>query len=202
MAYNTEQKIFETLELAEQCGVNTVTESSKIRRTSMSANDPQRPRHLSSDQGCDRRRFLEAAAAIPAALAAAQVWSDVSAAERPASPGAAKMPHVMLGGHSISRLIVGCHDIDAGSHLGPIHNAAASEFYTLEQAVKAIQQTKRSCLAFKILAGGRRYDIERAFRETFAGIKPTDAVVVGIYDRYSDQAGQNADLVRRLGSRS
>jgi hypothetical protein len=67
---------------------------------------------------------------------------------------------------------------------------------------KAIRQTKRPCLAFKILAAGRRHDVEQAFRETFAAIKPTDAVIVGIYDRYSDQAGQNAALARRFGSRS
>jgi len=67
---------------------------------------------------------------------------------------------------------------------------------------KAIRQSKRPCLAFKILAAGRRTDVEQAFRETLAGIKPTDAVIVGIYDRYSDQAGQNAALVRRFGGRS
>jgi hypothetical protein len=67
---------------------------------------------------------------------------------------------------------------------------------------KAIQKTKRPCLAFKILAAGRRLDVEQAFRETFAGIKPIDAVIVGIYDRYSDQAGQNAALARRFGCRA
>jgi alpha-L-fucosidase len=67
---------------------------------------------------------------------------------------------------------------------------------------KAVRQSKRPCLAFKILAAGRRYDVERAFQETFAGIKPSDAVIVGIYDRYSDQAAQNAALVRRFGSQS
>jgi hypothetical protein len=67
---------------------------------------------------------------------------------------------------------------------------------------KAIRQTKKTCLAFKILAAGRRLDVEQAFKETFAGIKPTDAVIVGIYDRYSDQAGQNAGLARRFGCRS
>ena len=65
---------------------------------------------------------------------------------------------------------------------------------------KAIRQTKKTCLAFKILAAGRRNDVEAAFRETFAAIKPTDAVIVGIYDRYSDQAGQNAGLACKYGS--
>jgi hypothetical protein len=68
---------------------------------------------------------------------------------------------------------------------------------------KAIQHTKRPCLAFKILAAGRlserREWVEQAFRETFAAIKPTDGVIVGIYDRYGDQAAEDAALVRRFG---
>jgi hypothetical protein len=170
-----------------------------------------------------RRDFLKMAAAIPMALTAAGVCgTDASAGE--AKPGdATKMPLIPLGKHSISRLIVGCHDIDAGSHLGPVHNTCVYERHRSAEELKkylghvpvspgevylrddpprmfkAIRQTKRTCLAFKILAGGRRYDVEQAFRETFAGIKPTDAVIVGIYDRYSDQAGQNAGLARRFG---
>jgi hypothetical protein len=68
---------------------------------------------------------------------------------------------------------------------------------------KAMRQTKRTCLAFKILAAGRFSDrpewVERAFKDTFAAIKPNDGVIVGIYDRYADQAAQNAALVRRFG---
>ena len=69
---------------------------------------------------------------------------------------------------------------------------------------KAIQQTKRPCLAFKILAAGRLSDhrqwVERAFRETLQSIKPSDAVIVGMYDQYADQAADNAAMVRRFGS--
>lgn len=69
---------------------------------------------------------------------------------------------------------------------------------------QAIRQTKRTCLAFKILAAGRLSErqawVEQAFRETFAGIKPCDAVIVGIYDRYSDQPAEDADYVRRFGA--
>jgi len=68
---------------------------------------------------------------------------------------------------------------------------------------KAMRQTKRPCLAFKILAAGRlserREWVERAFRETFTSIKPTDGVIIGIYDRYSDQPAECAALVRRYG---
>jgi hypothetical protein len=66
-----------------------------------------------------------------------------------------------------------------------------------------IQRTKRPCLAFKILAAGRLCDhrdlYERAFEETFHAIKRQDAVIVGIYDRYSDQPAEDAALVRKYG---
>jgi len=67
---------------------------------------------------------------------------------------------------------------------------------------KVVQQTKRTCLAFKILAAGRLSEnhkwVENAFRQTFQSIKPNDAVIVGIYDRYSDQAAKNAEFTREF----
>lgn len=69
---------------------------------------------------------------------------------------------------------------------------------------RVINQTTRPCLAFKILAAGRLSDrkqwVRRAFRETLQSIKRTDGIIVGIYDRYSDQAGECADYVRRYSS--
>ena len=71
---------------------------------------------------------------------------------------------------------------------------------------KAVRQTKRTCLAFKILAAGRlserRQWVEQAFRQTCESIKPTDGIIIGIYDRYSDQPKQNADFVRRFTTKS
>ncbi len=71
---------------------------------------------------------------------------------------------------------------------------------------KAIRQTRRPCLAFKILAAGRLSErkqwVEQAFRQAFESIKPNDAVIVGIYDRYSDQPAENAEYVRRFSSLS
>jgi hypothetical protein len=69
---------------------------------------------------------------------------------------------------------------------------------------KSVQQTKRPCLAFKILAAGRlserKEQVEQAFREAFRSIKPGDGVIVGIYDRYSDQPMEDAALVRRFAT--
>ena len=68
---------------------------------------------------------------------------------------------------------------------------------------RVVRQTDKPCLAFKILAAGRlserREWVEEAFRQTFESIKSTDGVIVGIYDRYSDQPAENANLVRRYG---
>jgi hypothetical protein len=71
---------------------------------------------------------------------------------------------------------------------------------------QSVRQTRRTCLAFKILAAGRlskrKAWVERAFRETFEAVKPGDGVIVGIYDRYSDQVAENAAYVRKYSSLS
>ena len=69
-----------------------------------------------------------------------------------------------------------------------------------------MRQTSRPCLAFKILAAGRlserKESVEQAFRECFQSIKPNDAVIVGIYDRYADQPAENAEYTRRFSALS
>ena len=70
----------------------------------------------------------------------------------------------------------------------------------------AMRRTTKPCLAFKILAAGRLSDqdilVEEAFRETFRQIKPTDAVIVGMYPEYEDQVAQNAGWVREFSELS
>jgi len=71
-----------------------------------------------------------------------------------------------------------------------------------ELMYRTIRNTNKPCLAFKILAATRRCktpaDVEEAFREAFANIKPTDAVVVGMFPKYSDQVAENARIVKSL----
>ena len=68
---------------------------------------------------------------------------------------------------------------------------------------RAMRQSRRPCLAFKILAAGRlseRADwVENAFRQTYEAIKPTDGVIIGLYDKFSDQAAEDAEFARRFG---
>ena len=51
------------------------------------------------------------------------------------------------------------------------------------EMLKVMKQTKKPCLVYKILASGRLCEkpefVEATFKEYFANIKPTDAVVVG-----------------------
>jgi hypothetical protein len=69
---------------------------------------------------------------------------------------------------------------------------------------RAIQGTKKPCLVYKILAAGRRVgspsEIRQCFETAFAHIKPTDAVIVGMYQQWGDQVGENATLVREVAS--
>lgn len=68
---------------------------------------------------------------------------------------------------------------------------------------ETISKTTKTCLAFKILAAGRTCDtpeqVRRAFEFVFGHIKPTDAVIVGMYPRYTDEIKENANLVRMYG---
>ncbi len=70
---------------------------------------------------------------------------------------------------------------------------------------QAIRGTRKPCLAYKILAAGRRIDspaqVRQAFETAFKNIKPTDAIIVGMYQQFNDQAAENATLVRDICSR-
>jgi hypothetical protein len=67
----------------------------------------------------------------------------------------------------------------------------------------AIRAVAKPVLAFKILAASRlsrsQADLDGAFRYAFANVKPGDAVVVGLFSKYSDQVAANARLTFRYG---
>lgn len=71
---------------------------------------------------------------------------------------------------------------------------------------KMIQQTDKTCLAFKILAAGRVCDkqmlLEKAFSDAFSGIKTRDAVIVGMFPKWTDHIGINVGLVRKYGGKA
>ncbi|HBY60384.1 MAG TPA: hypothetical protein DEH78_11210 [Solibacterales bacterium] len=71
-----------------------------------------------------------------------------------------------------------------------------------ERMTKMVRQTKRPCLAFKLLAAGRSArprDVEAAFRFAYANIKPGDAAIVGMCGRFKDEVTENVNLAMRYG---
>lgn len=89
-----------------------------------------------------------------------------------------------------SALVSGVQDVDG-------------EVYLAEDRARmceAIRATDKQCLAFKILAAGRNCatqdDVRAAFDFAFRHIKPTDAVVVGMFTRDLDQVALNTAYAR------
>ncbi len=69
-----------------------------------------------------------------------------------------------------------------------------------EKMFKVIQSVSKPCLVIKIMGAGRNCDTpentRETFRYTFERIKPTDAVIVGMFPKYQNQIEQNARFVR------
>jgi len=67
-----------------------------------------------------------------------------------------------------------------------------------------VRQSKKICLGFKILAAGRLsgdpFKLQQAFRFAFQNIKPTDAVIVGMYPRFHDEISENVGLARKFAT--
>jgi hypothetical protein len=65
-----------------------------------------------------------------------------------------------------------------------------------------IRATKKPCIAFKVLAAGRAIGSRERIREEFTfalrNIKPTDVILVGMYQQFSDQVGEDAALVSEI----
>ena len=70
------------------------------------------------------------------------------------------------------------------------------------QMFKVIQAVKQPCLAYKVLAAGRRVggpaEVRAAFKTALDSVKPTDGMIVGMYQQFGDQVGENVALVREL----
>jgi hypothetical protein len=70
--------------------------------------------------------------------------------------------------------------------------------------LKVIRAVKKPCLTYKVLAAGRRIaskaEVRECFKTTLDNIKPADALIVGMYQQFGDQVGENASLVRDLCS--
>ena len=68
--------------------------------------------------------------------------------------------------------------------------------------MQTIRKTKKPCLVYKVLAAGRSVDSPKDLKERMAaaldGIKPHDALIIGMYQRFNDQIGQTAQFMREI----
>ena len=71
-----------------------------------------------------------------------------------------------------------------------------------ERMLQAVRAARKPCLVYKVLAAGRANltpaGIREAFQFTLSRIKPTDAMIVGMFQEFGDQVAMNAGLVREL----
>jgi hypothetical protein len=72
-----------------------------------------------------------------------------------------------------------------------------------DEMAAVVRKVKKPCLAFKVLAASRNCGtddcVKEAFKYAFDRIKPTDAVVVGMFQKYKNQVKENSDIVKQIG---
>jgi hypothetical protein len=69
---------------------------------------------------------------------------------------------------------------------------------------KVVQAVKKPCLIYKVFAAGRRVssltEVRACIKTAMENIKPTDAMILGMYQQHGDQVGENAAIVRELSA--
>lgn len=71
-----------------------------------------------------------------------------------------------------------------------------------DRMCRKIKGTSKPCIVFKVLAAGRSIGSKNRIREEFAfaldNIKANDILLVGMYQKFSDQLGENAAIVAEM----
>lgn len=77
------------------------------------------------------------------------------------------------------------------------------EIYLPSDRLRALETVRRAgkpCLVYKVLAAGRLNlsppAVRRTLHDTLSAIKPTDAMIVGMFQEFGDQVAMNARFVR------
>lgn len=63
-----------------------------------------------------------------------------------------------------------------------------------------MRATSKPCVAFKILAAGRVNNVEEAFKQAFASLKPIDLVCVGFFPAARDEVKENCFYAMKYGA--
>jgi hypothetical protein len=75
-----------------------------------------------------------------------------------------------------------------------------------DRMLQVVRAARKPCLVYKVLAAGRAdlspAGVRAAFQHTLSHIKPSDAMIVGMFQEFGDQVAMNAGLVRELCGQS
>lgn len=103
---------------------------------------------------------------------------------------------------------MGCfYNLARGYKLAPAtdHNAYAKDRFSPDdpdRMTATLRQVDKPCIGFKILAAGRRCadedSVKEAFQYAYNNLKSSDAVVVGMLQKHSNQVAENAAIARSL----
>ena len=70
-----------------------------------------------------------------------------------------------------------------------------------QSVVNTIRQVSKPCIAFKVLGANRHCHtpaaVEQAIRFALENIKPTDVILLGMWQKHKDQVGENVGYVRK-----
>jgi hypothetical protein len=68
--------------------------------------------------------------------------------------------------------------------------------------MRTLAKVSKPCIAYKILGANRHCrtpaSVEAALRLALENLKPTDVILVGMWQKYKDQVAENASLVRKI----
>ena len=71
-----------------------------------------------------------------------------------------------------------------------------------DRMLQVVRAARKPCLVYKVLAAGRAdlspAGIRQAFQYALSHIKPTDAMIVGMFQEFGNQVAMNAGFVREL----
>jgi hypothetical protein len=71
-----------------------------------------------------------------------------------------------------------------------------------QSMARTLGQVSKPCIAYKVLGANRHcktpQGVERAIRFAFEKLKPTDVVLLGMWQKYKDQVAENVGYVRKI----
>lgn len=86
--------------------------------------------------------------------------------------------------------------------LDPAKKGESFEEEARQSMVGTIRSVSKPCIGFKVLGANRHCgspaDVQRALRFAFENVKPTDVVLVGMWQKYKDQVADNVASARKI----